>query len=85
MIMVEQNQVTGFAVEEIDLASPYLEDVIKLWRVYSDTLGPFPRGAFEDHARKRQIIVAIKPPQKLVGYLSYRQTTRTGFIAQLRG
>lgn len=81
--MVEQNQVTGFAVEEIDLASPYLEDVIKLWRVYSDTLGPFPRGAFEDHARKRQIIVAIKSPKKLVGYLAYRQTTRTASIVHL--
>lgn len=72
-----------FPVFTIDHNSPHLEEVIRLWRIYSDTLGHFPKGAFDDHAKKRQIIVALNDKATLVGYLMYRQTQRTISIVHL--
>ncbi len=84
-------QSDGFSFFEIDHASPYLDDVIRLWRAYSDTLGPFPRGAFEEYAQKRQIIVATDCNSKIIGYLTYRYSRHTVSIVhfcveqQIRG
>jgi ribosomal protein S18 acetylase RimI-like enzyme len=59
-------------VFSIDLASPYLEQVIKLGETNRVTLGFFPRGAFEQHASKKWIIVAIDQDMNtVIGYLLY--------------
>jgi hypothetical protein len=61
-----------FRIEEIGFNSPLLEAVIKLHTSGKARLGPFPRGAFEDHARQNRIIVAVAPDNTLAGYLLYR-------------
>ncbi|MCT7982155.1 GNAT family N-acetyltransferase [Laspinema sp. A4] len=58
-------------LEIIDAQSPYLEAVIALGDSNKKTLSFFPKGAFQDHASRRQIIVAIDSNKKCVGYLLY--------------
>jgi len=53
--------------------SPYLNDVKSLWRQNSQTLGFYPVGAFEERAKKRQIIGAFENGT-LVGYVLYYTT-----------
>ncbi|MCC6369516.1 MAG: GNAT family N-acetyltransferase, partial [Bacteroidia bacterium] len=57
-----------------------LNEVIALGKKNSKTLGMFPEGAFIDHAKKRNIIVAQSENQ-LVGYLLYRITQSKGIIS----
>lgn len=57
----------------IDRDDPTLKDVIELGTRNAKTLGFFPEGAFIDHARKRNILVATKNG-KLLGYLLFRIT-----------
>ncbi len=45
--------------EEIDLRSPHLKKVKYLGRLNSAKLGFFPEGAFDEHASRKQIIVAL--------------------------
>jgi GNAT superfamily N-acetyltransferase/predicted nucleic acid-binding protein len=61
--------------QAIDDKSPYLEDVKHLWRSNSHWLGYYPEGAFQDRARRRQIIVALKN-KVCCGYLIYFRTER---------
>ncbi|MBC1240898.1 GNAT family N-acetyltransferase, partial [Nostoc sp. 2RC] len=68
-----------FKIEAIDNHSPHLETVIKLWRANSQTLGNFPKGAFEERAACRQILVALDSEGACVGYLLYRYS-RDWFI-----
>ncbi|WP_017655429.1 GNAT family N-acetyltransferase [Fortiea contorta] len=63
-----------FKIEAIDNHSPYLATVKKLWRANSKRLGCFPKGAFEDHAARRQILVALDSESSCVGYLLYRRS-----------
>jgi len=60
----------------IDHKSPYLTDIILLGRKNAKTLGMFPDGAFEEHAKKRTIFAAIEN-DRLSGYLLYRTSKRT--------
>ena len=48
-----------FRIDEVGLDSPLLEAVIKLHAAGKARLGPFPKGAFEDHARRKMILVAL--------------------------
>ena len=61
-----------FHIEEVGLNSPLLESVIGLHAAGKATLGPFPRGAFEDHARQKLILAAIASDKSIAGYLLYR-------------
>ncbi|MBD2455380.1 GNAT family N-acetyltransferase [Nostoc sp. FACHB-87] len=61
-------------IEEIDDKSPHLPKVIELWSPNRGTLGFFPKGAFADSAKKRQILVALDPQVGCVGYLLYRHS-----------
>lgn len=63
-----------FQIEAIDNHSPHLETVRKLWRANSKTLGNLPRGAFEERAASRQILVALDSQGGCVGYLLYRRS-----------
>jgi len=58
-------------IQQIDKASPYLEQVIILADKNSATLGFFPHKAFEEHATRKGILVALENGQ-LAGYLMYR-------------
>ncbi len=62
-------------IESIDEKSPFLKDVMRLWRANSDWLGFYPEGAFLDRGRSREIIVALKDGV-CCGYLLYYKTER---------
>lgn len=57
--------------EFIDHKSKYLAEVIELGRKNSSTLGFMPVGGFNDHARKKWIIIAHQNDE-LLGYLLFR-------------
>jgi predicted nucleic acid-binding protein/GNAT superfamily N-acetyltransferase len=63
-------------IDRIDEQSEYLSQVIELWRRNSRTLGFFPEGAFEDHARRRCILIACDGQGHLLGYLLFRVVQR---------
>lgn len=60
-----------------------LESVIALHRADSRQLGFFPRGAFEDHARMGQILVARNERDEVLGYLLYRVAKQRAMIVHL--
>ncbi|MEX1028134.1 MAG: GNAT family N-acetyltransferase [Candidatus Paceibacterota bacterium] len=60
-------------VSVVTEGSPHLDDVKSLWRRNSQTLGFYPSGAFEERARKRQILGALEG-ESLVGYVLYYTT-----------
>lgn len=57
------------SIEEVALDSPMLESVIKLHAAGKSKLGPFPRGAFEDHARQKSVLAGIAKDGSVAGYL----------------
>jgi len=59
-----------------------LESAISLWKKNRKTLGPFPRGAFEDHAKNNWIIYLLEK-NKVEGYLLYRIARNRAAIAHL--
>ncbi len=59
-------------IEVIDEKSPYLQTVIKLGDANKKTLGFFAHNAFEDHARRGNIFVAVDSQGDCIGYLLYR-------------
>lgn len=67
----------------IDHKSPYLDQVKKLGDENNATLGFFPNGAFDDFAKRKQIIVALDSQNKCVGYLLYRLSYRKVIIIHL--
>jgi predicted nucleic acid-binding protein/ribosomal protein S18 acetylase RimI-like enzyme len=62
-------------IEFIDQNNKYLNDVIALWRRHSNTLGFMPDGAFSDHAKNHNIVIAHEN-SKLLGYLMFRVVHR---------
>ncbi|MGK7955307.1 MAG: GNAT family N-acetyltransferase [Crocosphaera sp.] len=59
-------------IEVIHETSPYLSEVNQLGDSNKATLGFFSKGAFEEKARKRQILVALSDSKEFMGYLMYR-------------
>src|ERR1041385_389888 len=59
-------------LRDIDHTSEYLPAVKALGSANSHTLGFFPEGAFDDHAQRKQVIVALDDDQTFLGYLLYR-------------
>lgn len=64
----------------ITSTDPLLSEVIALGKKNAKTLGMFPEGAFIDHAKKRNIFVAVENG-KIVGYLLFRVTQSKGIIS----
>jgi GNAT superfamily N-acetyltransferase/predicted nucleic acid-binding protein len=60
-----------------------LESVIALHRADSRQLGFFPRGAFEEHARAGQILLARNERDQVLGYLLYRVAKQRAMIVHL--
>src|SRR6185503_6940914 len=52
--------------------TPHLEGVMTLHRLNAKTLGFFPKGAFEEHAKLRRIIAALESDGIFLGYLLFR-------------
>lgn len=69
--------------ESIEWPSPRLDAVRALHRADSQRLGFFPRGAFEEHARARQILLALDDRGEVIGYLLYRVAKQRAMIAHL--
>ncbi len=61
-----------FRIEEVGLDSPLLEAVVKLHAAGKSKLGPFPMGAFEDHARQKLILAAVASDKSVAGYAASR-------------
>jgi GNAT superfamily N-acetyltransferase/predicted nucleic acid-binding protein len=81
--MVTIPQMIDIEIRAIDSSSPHLADVIKLHRADSHRLGFFPKGAFEDHARARQILLALNQGSEVLGYLLYRVAKQRAIIVHL--
>lgn len=62
----------GIRLERSAVPADVLERVMALHRASAGTLGFFPKGAFEDYAKLRQIIVAFDAIGNCLGYLLYR-------------
>jgi ribosomal protein S18 acetylase RimI-like enzyme len=69
-------------IEEIDGTSPHLDEVMRLWRSSSSTLGLFPEGAFREYAARRNIFVALDNTT-CVGYLLFRYSRDRVVIVHL--
>lgn len=72
----------AFKIEVLS-RSEQLAPVAALYRKDSKTLGFFPFGAFEDHARKRQVFVAQTATGECAGYLLYRVAKNRASIVHL--
>ena len=59
-------------LERLSFPTPHLERVVALHRLNAKTLGFFPKGAFEEHAKLRQIFIALDADGNCLGYLLYR-------------
>jgi len=75
-----RNQTT---LERLGFPTPHLERVVALHRLNARTLGFFPKGAFEEHAKLRQIIVALDAGGSCFGYLLYRVARGRATIVHL--
>jgi ribosomal protein S18 acetylase RimI-like enzyme len=71
------------ATVTIEWPGQALESVIALHRADSRQLGFFPRGAFEDHARMGQILLARNERDEVLGYLLYRVAKQRAMIVHL--
>lgn len=73
----------GITLERISFPTPHMQRVMDLHRLNAKTLGFFPKGAFEEHARRRQIIVALDGSAECMGYLLYRVARGRATIVHL--
>jgi len=73
----------GIKLERSVLPAVVLERVIALHRASAKTLGFFPRGAFEEHAKLKQIVVALDDRGECLGYLLYRVARGRASIVHL--
>ena len=70
-------------IECIDGSSPYLKAVMDLGKQHAETLGFFPKGAFQEHASRRHIFVALTSRNECAGYLLYRTSGNKAVIVHL--
>lgn len=70
-------------IKQIEWPSVFLDAVQALHRGNSSRLGFFPRGAFDEHARAKQILLALGNGDELLGYLLYRVAKGRAIIVHL--
>lgn len=70
-------------IEIVTFDSPHLPAVKKLGKENAATLGFFPEGAFDDHAKKKLIFAAIDENENCLGYLLYRISNSRASITHL--
>jgi len=72
----------NFNVSADSSAGDYFESAINLWKNNRTTLGFFPKGAFEEHARKN-LILYLLDGEIVKGYLLYRYARKRVVICHL--
>lgn len=82
MQLLNADRENQFQISVDSSAEGFLEAAISLWKVNRTTLGFFPRGAFEDHARDNWIIYLLKDGM-VKGYLLYRIAKQRVVISHL--
>ena len=70
-------------IRTIGTDSALLDAVIALHATDGHNLGMFPKGAFQEHARKKWILVALDDHGACLGYLLYRQAKERATIVHL--
>ena len=72
-------------IESIIENSPHLDTIKDLARRNNTTLGFLPEGAFDQHAKQRQILGAVTPEDQCAGYLLFRvsKTKRKASVTHL--
>lgn len=76
------NVINQFSISSESSRDNFLNEVIILWKKNSKTLGFFPIGAFEEHARKNCIIYLLEN-SVVKGYLLYRFAKQRIVISHL--
>ena len=82
-VTVPKKVSSQITLERLGFPTPHMERVIALHRANARTLGFFPNGAFEEHAKLRQIIVALESGGECLGYLLYRVARGRAAIVHL--
>ena len=77
------NPSPSFQIKSIGPDSPLLTEVLLLHAASKSNLGAFPKGAFEDAAHQKRILVAIASDKSLAGYLVYRVAKNRAAVAHL--
>jgi predicted nucleic acid-binding protein/GNAT superfamily N-acetyltransferase len=75
--------VESIRIECIDGSSPHLKAVMDLGKQHAETIGFFPKGAFQEHASRRHIFVALTSRNECAGYLLYRTSGNKAVIVHL--
>jgi predicted nucleic acid-binding protein/GNAT superfamily N-acetyltransferase len=75
--------VKSIRIECIDGSSPHLKAVMDLGKQHAETLGFFPKGAFQEHASRKHIFVALTSLNECAGYLLYRTSGNKAVIVHL--
>ncbi len=70
-------------IEAITADSPHLATVMALHRANGRNLGMFPKGAFQEHAAERLILLALTDAGECVGYLLYRVARERAAVVHL--
>tara|TARA_R110002073_G_scaffold70147_3_gene173563 strand:+ start:1088 stop:3187 length:2100 start_codon:yes stop_codon:yes gene_type:complete len=72
----------GFRIIHEEATSDHMEGAIALWKANRNTLGLFPRGAFEEYARNKLILYLLVEGE-VKGYLLYRFAKQRVAISHL--
>jgi len=68
---------------DINKCPDCLQCVINLWKLHSKILGFFPKGAFEEYAYKKQILIVHDQEGYICGYVLYRVSKQKISITHL--
>ncbi len=74
---------SGITLEHVRWPTSHWEKIISLHRANARRLGFFPKGAFEQHAKLKQIIVALDRDGNCLDYLLYRLARDRASITHL--
>ncbi|MGH7972043.1 MAG: GNAT family N-acetyltransferase, partial [Limisphaerales bacterium] len=73
----------SFSIEPVGPESSLLPAVILLHGASKGNVGAFPKGAFEEAARKKWILAAIAPDGSVAGYVVYRVARNRAAVTHL--
>jgi hypothetical protein len=77
------DDIVSFGIQHIGPDSPLLAEVLLLHSASKNRVGAFPKGAFEEAARRNWILVAIAPDGAVAGYLVYRVARNRAAVTHL--
>lgn len=80
---MQKNRADTHSIRIVRCGTNLLEQVIALHGPNRATLGFFPRGAFEDYARREGIIAAVDDEGRALGYAAFRTSSGWTHLAHL--